>query len=286
MRFRRCFFFCSLVIGGLFLIEPSAQAGAWLAPRQGGIAIVTSSLAQSRKIYDARGRAVPSPSYRTGGAQLYLEYGVTDSLTLVGEANYMDFVGAADPAVNIYAAVEAARARLPVLQRPAQGPAYAGLGLGAGGVRFPLARGADYVVSFQASARGASPAARRFLDMRAPAQLDARVLHGRAFRFAGLDGFFDAQIGLRTGGQNGVEARLDLTAGLWIAPALMAMVQSFSAFTPRGGTAGSVGMQRFQASAVYEMTPRIAVQIGASGVLAGVNAPSERGGFAALWWRY
>lgn len=273
-------------LGELFLIEPSARAGAWLAPKRGGIVIVTSSLAHSRKIYDARGRAVPSPPYRTGGAQLYLEYGATDWLTFVGEANYMDFAGAADPAVNIYAAVEAAKARLPVVPRPAQSPAFAGLGLAAGGMRVPLARGADYVVSFQASARGASPAARRFLDMRAPAQLDARLLHGRSFRFQGLDGFFDTQIGLRTGGQNGVEARLDLTAGVWVTPALMAMAQSFSAFTPRGGAAGSVGMQRFQGSAVYEVTPRVALQIGASGVLAGVNAPSERGGFAALWWRY
>lgn len=273
-------------IAALLLWATSAEAGAWLAPANGGLAILTTNFAEARKVYDRQGRAVASPPYRVGVAQIYLEHGVADWLTMVGEGNYMDFAGAGDPAVNIYAAIEAAKARLPVVAGPVRGPQYAGLGLGAIGARVPLRRNGEYVVSFQASARGASPAARRFLDMRAPVQADARVLYGRPFRLAGLDGFLDVQLGCRTGGQNGVEARLDLTAGVRPTSALTLMAQTFSAFTPRGGPAGGVGMQRFQVSAVYDITARMSLQVGANGVIAGVNAPSERGGFAGLWWRY
>jgi hypothetical protein len=276
----------ALGFAALFASTLPARAGAWLMPADGGLAILTATVAEARKVYDPRGRVVPSPPYRVGVAQLYLEHGVTDWLTLVGEGNYMDFTGSGDPTVNIYAAVEAAKARLPVVATPVRGPRYEGLGLGAIGARLPLWRTAHYVLTFQVGARGASPAARRFLDMREPVQADARVLYGRPVRCLGLDGFVDVQLGGRTGGQNGVEARLDLTVGLRPTPALTLMAQSFSAFTPRGGPAGGVGMQRFQVSAVYDLTPAIAVQVGANGVIAGVNAPSERGGFAGVWWRY
>ncbi|MGJ0559682.1 MAG: hypothetical protein ACR651_11065, partial [Methylocystis sp.] len=166
------------------------------------------------------------------------------------------------------------------------GARYEGLGLGAFGARALLFTWGGYIVSLQAGLRAASPAARRFLDMRDPVQADLRLLVGRPFELFGFPGFVDAQLGYRSRGQNGDEIRADLTAGLRPLPAILLLAQSFSGFAPRGGPAGVVAAQKFQLSAVYDMTASLSLQIGAIAALGGVNSPAERGLISAVWWRY
>lgn len=264
----------------------SAYAGAWLMPAGNGQAIVTTTFADARKAYDANGRLIQTPSYRKFETRVYVEHGLLDWLTIVAEGGYMNFHGAAGPYDHLNLLVEEAKAGLPLSLQGPSGARYDGLGLGALGARTLLFTWGDYIVSLQAGVRAASPAARRFLDMRDPVQADLRLLVGRPFEFFGFPAFVDAQLGYRSRGQNGDEIRADLTAGLRPLPPILLLAQSFSGFAPRGGPAGVVAAQKFQLSAVYDMTASLSLQIGAIAALGGVNSPAERGLISAVWWRY
>ncbi|MDP3554460.1 MAG: hypothetical protein Q8R99_10840 [Methylocystis sp.] len=255
-------------------------------PAGNGQAIVTTTFADARKAYDANGRLIQTPSYRKFETRVYVEHGLLDWLTIVAEGGYMNFHGAAGPYDHLNLLVEEAKAGLPLSLQGPSGARYAGLGLGALGARTLLFTWGDYIVSLQAGVRAASPAARRFLDMRDPVQADLRLLVGRPFEFFGFPAFVDAQLGYRSRGQNGDEIRADLTAGLRPLPPILLLAQSFSGFAPRGGPAGVVAAQKFQLSAVYDMTASLSLQIGAIAALGGVNSPAERGLISAVWWRY
>ena len=275
-----------IIVAVAFFTPAGARAGAWLWPEHHGLAILTTTFADARKAYDNDGRLVATPPYQRFETRIYLEHGVTDGLTFVGEGSAMDFSGAADRSNDLARSIAQAKAGLPIDGAATPGPQYRGLGLGAAGLRLGLGTFGDYVVSAQASARAASSQARRFLDMRQTVTADARLLIGRSFQIWDMPGFFDGQIGYRSGGQNGPEARLDLTAGVRpVAQALM-LAQSFSAIAPRGGVAPVMAAQRFQLSAVYDVTSSVSVQIGGVIAILGVNSPAERGVFSALWWRY
>jgi hypothetical protein len=264
----------------------AVYAGAWLMPQGGGQAILTTTFADARKAYDANGRLIETPSYRKFETRVYVEHGVLDWLTVVAEGGYMNFRGGAGPYDHLNLLVEEAKAGLPLSLQGPPGARFEGLGLGAFGARALLLTWGDYIVSLQAGVRAASPAARRFLDMRDAVQGDVRLLVGRPFELFGLPGFIDAQLGYRSRGQNGDEIRADFTAGLRPLPPILLLAQSYSGFAPRGGPAGVFAAQKFQLSAVYDMTASVSLQIGAIAAIGGVNSPAERGLISALWWRY
>lgn len=263
-----------------------AVAGAWLYPAGKGQLILATSFAGARNAYGPNGRLVATPPYRKLEARAYLEHGLTDWLTLVAEGSAMHFRAAPAPYDRAELLIAEAKAGLPLYAPPAAASAYQGLGLGAAGARLKLLESGDYVFSVEGSLRTASREARRFIDMREGVQVDARLLMGRQYSLFGLPGFLDAQIGFRSAGQNGGEMRLDLTAGLRPFEGVTLMGQSFSAAAPRVARSGAVTEQKFQLSAVYEVTPSLLVQFGGVAALGGVNAPAERGIISALWWRY
>lgn len=263
----------------------SAVAGAWLYPEGAGQVILTTLFAGARNAYGPDGRLVATPPYQKLETRAYLEHGVTDWLTFLAEGGGMRFRGAPILYDPLELLIAQAKAGLPYyLPAPARMD-YQGLGLGAAGARLRLLKGDDWVLSIEGSLRAASREAQRFLDMRSVPQVDARLLMGRSFSFLGMDGFTDAQLGYRSGGQNGDEIRIDMTAGIRPFERITLMAQSFSAVAPRG-RASRVTEQKFQLSAVFEATPAISVQFGGVAALGGVNAPAERGLMSAIWWRY
>lgn len=250
-----------------------AHAGAWLYPEGHGQTIVTMEWAQAQNVYGVSGRLVPTRPYRKFETRLYNEYGVTDWLTVLTQASGMSFSSAAEPLspFNLTLAPEAQ---------------YRGLGLGAFGARLHLASLGDTEFSVETSLRGASSAARRYLDMRDAPQIDARLLMGRTFDLFGFDGFTDTQVGFRTRGQYGDEIRIDATAGFRPFDSLAVMAQSFSALAAWSGPNAKVTEQKIVLSAVYDATSEASVQVGWERAIGGINAPAERGLFAAFWWRY
>ncbi len=261
-----------------------ARAGAWLFPQGHGQVILATTFAEARKAFDATGRLVTTPAYRKIQTEAYLEHSLTDWLAVVAQDSAMQFHGAASPTEYLDLLISEAMAGLPLSIRGPPGAQYQGLGLGALGARLRLFTHGDYVFSAEATMRAASSNARRFLDMRDATQIDARLLMGRAFRFLGVAGFADTQIGYRSRGQNGDELRTDVTLGLQPLARLTLMAQSFSALAPRG--APRLAQQKLQASAVVEAAPSVFVQVGVTAALSGANSPAERGIVGAVWWRY
>lgn len=267
LRWSLCAVLCVLVV------PKRAEAGAWLYPEGHGQVIVTTEFAQARDVYGAGGQLVPTRPYRKFETRVYAEHGVTDWLTLIAQGSGMKFSGAAEPTDLLD----------PFRPPPAQ---YRGLGLGALGARLHLASLGDSEVSVETSVRGASSEARRFLDMRDAPQFDARLLMGRMFDFFGFDGFVDTQVGYRTRGQYGDEFRIDVTVGLRPFESLSLMAQNFSALAAWSGPQAKVTEQKVVLSAVYDATDLASVQVGWEKAIGGINAPAERGVFAAVWWRY
>ena len=142
------------------------------------------------------------------------------------------------------------------------------------------------VLSLQASLRTATPSARKFLDMKDRFQQDARLQLALPIQAYGFPGFGEAQIGYRSAGQSGGEIRADFTGGVRPFDSLLLLAQSFTIFAP--GVFGSTLTlsQKFQLSAVYDVTPKISVQIGALAAVRGVNDSAERGVVSALWYRF
>jgi hypothetical protein len=275
-----------LVCCALLFVVRQAQAGAWLYPAGKGQLITTMGFARAHNAYDASGRIVSTQPYRKLEARASLEHGLTDWLTLVSEGDAMSFRGAPVPYDVIELLIAEAKAGLPLYAPPLQAVTYEGLGLGAAGARLRLLEAGDYVLSVEGRLRAASPQARRFLDMRGPVQVDARLLMGRSFSLFGFSGFLDGQLGFRSQGQNGNEIRVDLTAGLRPFESLLLLAQSFTAVAPGARATTALSQQKFQLSAVYDVSSSFSVQLGGVAAPAGANAPVERGLITAVWWRY
>ncbi len=247
-----------------------ARAGALLLPEGQGQLIVTTTFADARNAYDSSGRLIKTPSYRKFEVAGYVEYGAADWLTVVGQGGAMDFHGSnATPSVL-----------------PSPTPDYRGLGIGSIGARTRLGEWGGFYFSLEASVRGASHAAETYLDMRDAVQFDARLQMFHALDFWGLPGFLDAQLGYRTRGQNGDEARGDLTLGVRPRPDVMVMAQSFTAISPWPGAANHVAAQKFQLSGVYDLNKTFSLQLGLVLAPFGVNSPAERGVTSAVWARF
>ncbi len=108
-----------VVIFAALCAEPAA-AGALLMDEGAGEIIVTSTFADANKAYDRHGHLIRTPSYGKFEAAGYVEYGVTNWLTVVAEGSAFDFNGSA----TAYAFEPA--------------PHYAGAGLGSLGGRIRL----------------------------------------------------------------------------------------------------------------------------------------------------
>ncbi len=258
-----------LVAAALFAACP-AFAGALLLPEGEGQLIATTTFADASKAYDAQGRLITTPSYRKFEARSYLEYGAADWVTLVAEGEAMDFRGSS---AQPWSAAEPS-------------PQYRGLGLGAIGGRLRLFEIGAVYFSLEGSLRAASRTAQTFLDMKAGAQVDLRVQAFRALEFWGFPGFLDAQLGYRTRGQNGDEARVDLTWGLRARENVMVLAQSFTAISPWPGGANGFAAQKFQLSGVYDLNRTFSVQLGICVAPVGFNSPAERAIVSALWARF
>ena len=100
-----------------------------------------------------------------------------------------------------------------------------------------------------------------------------------------MPGFLDAQLGYRTRGQNGDEARADLTLGVHPRPDVLMMAQSFTAISPWPGAASHSPRER-PLSGVYDLNKFFSLQLGLVLAPFGVNSPAERGVTSAIWARF
>lgn len=256
------------VFGGAALAigsDPSF-AGAWLMPPGAGQIIASTAFSESTRAFNAQGQLIPVPSYRKFELGTYIEYGVTDWLTLVASPAY-DRIRAPPPAVS-----------------------YNGIGESEIGARLGVFRSDEAVASFQASLRtpGASLA-----DTLGPFQprramsIELRGMAGRNIEVATMPGFVEAEAAYRFYGEGQPgEWRFDITLGLRPTPRALFLLQSFASLSNESGRYLQTSWIKLQPSLVYELSPQWAAQVGGFFTIAGINAGREFGPLAALWYRF
>lgn len=242
-------------------------AGAWTLPEGTGQMIVTGLVSSADSVFDARSDIAGRPDFEKGTASLLLEYGLTDSLTLVGSG---EFGSERDGDL------------------PAARPAIFDAALGA---RLNLLEANGIVLSGQLSARleraqAVGDEGFAGLDWTAP-QIEPRLLAGYGFRLGGYPAFVDTQAGYRFAvGEGPDEIRLDVTFGIRPWEHVLLLAQGFSTVA-RGGDAGSpYAFHKAQGSLVYDLNDRWSLQAGAFATVAGHNALRERGLISAVWYRF
>lgn len=242
----------------------AAEAGAFLQKPDEGILIMGGAFTDAVRAYDALGRLVPVAPWRKFELTTYAEYGITDWLT-----------GIASPSLFMF-------------RQDPPGHNQGATGVAEAGARARILEWGDSILSGQVIVRAplAGASARPFVDTTRFVQIDARAAWGHGFELWGFRGFSDIQVGFRSNGNFGHEARIDSTVGVWAFEPLLLLFQSFTAATP-----GRIGQslylsEKVQVSAVYWITPKVGVQLGGILGLRGINADAERGGFSALWVRF
>ena len=176
-----------------------------MPPGEGQV-IADTFFSDSTYAFDANGHLIRVPSYQKLELGTYLEYGLTNWLTLVALPSYDR------------------------IHNPPPGQSYNGLGESEIAARVGLYRTDTSVLSFEAGLRSPGDS---FADSLGPfevhraASLDLRGLAGRNVVVAGMEGFVDAQGAYRfyAGNQPG-EWRIDLTMGLRPWPRLLVLMQS------------------------------------------------------------
>lgn len=236
-----------------------------MPPGEGQI-IAYAAFSGSTRAFDANGHLIAVPAYKKFELGTYIEYGLTNWLTLVASPSYDR------------------------IRNPPPGRSYNGPGEIEVAARVGLFRTDSSVLSFQAGLRtpGAS-----FADSLGPfgvrraASLDLRGMAGRNVVILGMEGFAEAQGAYRiyAAGQPG-EWRIDLTLGLRPLPRLLAMLQSFTSIANGTSHFGHTSWTKLQPSAVYAIAPNWSVQIGGFITVAGINAGREMGPLAGVWYRF
>jgi protein XagA len=263
-----CFPFARIAAAG-FLVGVGAKAafgGAWLLPQGDGQIIADMFFSDSTRAFDAQGHLIPVPSYQKFELGTYIEYGLTNWLTLVASPSYDR------------------------IENPPPGQSYNGLGESEIAARVGLYHSDTRVLSFQAGMRSPGFSFADSLgpfEVRRAASLDVRGLVGRNVVVATMEGFVEAQAGYRfyAAGQPG-EWRIDLTMGLRPWPRCLVMLQSFTSIENGSLQFGHVSWTKLQPSIVYDITPQWSAQIGGFITVTGINAGRELGPMAAVWYRF
>jgi hypothetical protein len=254
---------------GLCLLAPSRLwAGAWTLDAGSGQVFAGGLISTSSEIFDASRQLQPIPRYNKLEGEAFLEYGVTDRFTLM--------VGPGLQHIDIAAPVSAERT---------------GLGYTELGGRYRLLLADSWVASGQVLVRvpgtfdNSNPAAIGFTDV----QTDVRALLGRTFSVGKMPAFIDLELAQRfRGGGAPDELRADATFGIRPAPRWLLLAQSFNVISEGAGSWGfpSYDYYKLQLSAVYELTPSMALQVGGFTAYMGRNALQENGLVLGGWFKF
>ena len=233
-----------------------AFGGAWTLPQGSGQLIET--------LYGWTGFGPPwggnpAVSQSRIDAQTYVQYGLTDSLTIFGQTA-LEYYALGEPTPDVYNGLD-----------------YSDVGL-----RARLWSTGEWVFSGEATAF--IPGAR---DSKAPAEEgntgaagEARANVGRNFTLGSTPGFIDAEFGyrLRTAGPPD-EWHGDLTVGFKFTPRLMLMMQDFTTVSAvsTDPTFSEWRQSVVEASLVYALDDKWSVQLGVFSTVWTVKTNSQHG---------
>jgi hypothetical protein len=250
------------VLAAVAAAPAAALAGAWTEPPGSGLLIET--------LYGWTGYGPPwggNPAVQQSRAeaQTYVEYGVTDRLTIFGQASLEHYALGA-PTSNVYNGLD-----------------YSDVGLTA-----KLWSTGEWVFSGEATvfAPGAHDASKPAQEGNTGGAGEGRLLAGGNFNLGSTPGFVDAELGyrLRTAGPPD-EWHGDLTVGFKFTPRVMVMLQDFTTVSAASTnhTFPAWRSSVIEASLVYALDEKWSVQIGAVTTVWTVKTNSQHGVAVAVW---
>ena len=259
----RCRIAALAALALLPLSPGAAEAGAWTQPKGEGLGIVTGLYTEAARAFDGDGKSARIRDAGKAALFGYLEYGVRDWLTAVAETELKSF--SADGPLRL----DETR-----------------FGSQAAGARVRLWQGGRSVVSAELLGR-VEGGQEDFFSIERGGAVDLRLLAGTSFDVGAWSSFADGGATYRPQfGKDSDLYRFDLTLGTRPSPKVLLLAQSFNEMEMGEGFAVSRREHKAELSLVYDLTPAIAVQVGALATVAGENALAERGVITALWFRF
>jgi|TARA_R110002096_G_scaffold23867_1_gene75693 hypothetical protein len=247
----------------------SALAGAWPQPKGETEVIISVTQALAHRTFDQTGNAVSRGRFKKVEIQVYVEHGLTDRVTLVGEvARSTDKTEAFD---RQFTDTEFRRVEL--------------------GARAHLFTWDETLYSLDAlailntSSAGDDPAASQSGDM----DYEVAVSTGAPVMFMGLFGFSAQRFAYRyRPGIRPAVASADATLGLNWGPDWMTLLKSNTEYsigrTP--SPQGHYWSSKAELSVVHRLQPGFAVEVGTFRTFVGRNVLKETGLKLAFWYDF
>ena len=245
----------------------AAQAGAWLQDKGHWQIIASFEASRANGGFDAQGHLDPTIKFDKLYMKCLVEYGWSDRMTIFAAPQYVlatSRPGAAQPITSLNDGAIEIGARLRLFHTFG-------------------------VASFESSYTSAGPS-----DLSNSRRLDSaqvsefRLLYGTNYRLLGRDGFLDLEAAERfVSRPRPDETVLDATAGLWLNPKTLLMVQSFNTVSGANAMPPDTffSSNKIEVSMVLRLSERWSLQLGSFVVPAGRNALMEQGVVAAFWAR-
>jgi protein XagA len=261
--------YVAFVLAALSL-PSTAWASAWTLPEGTGQWLATLDASTATEFWDKNSVLASTPRYNKIDADVLVEYGITDRLTVLIDPGLQH--------IDIAPPVSAQRTGLDYTEF---------------GARYAFFQVPTWVVSAQATVRipgtfdTSNPAAIGYTDV----ESDVRLLVGHTFDIGTMASFFDIEVAerVRTAGLPS-EFRVDATLGTYVAPRWLLLLQGFNVVSEGAGnvdyTGGSYDYEKVQLSAVYALTPTWSLQGGGYVTYAGRNALEENGLIFGVWHRF
>ncbi len=251
-------------------VATTAFAGAWNQRAGEGQVISTSSWATASQIFDDDFNAVSLRGFTKTETRLYIEQGVTDWLTLVGNTGFqtLNFIdGDSQFDFNGLDDIEL-------------------------GAQIKLHAKKDLATAIRLSYIFDSALENQAVDvLRGGDQIELRGLIGQSRETPLGDFFYDAQFALRSealSDLDGIQAAL--TLGYKPKERWLFMIQSFANFSDNENVDGFEVPEQFQLntqiSAGHQYKPGRYLQIGVGQTVFGQNIVKERSVFIGLWTEY
>lgn len=241
-------------------VATAASAGAWPQEKGHGLLILKAEDEQADDGYSPGRDRVAIPHLRDDYLTLYGEYGLTSSLTLQGKASYTD---GEDQFVK-----------------------YSGRGPIELGLKWTAFQRGRTVVSFYAGAiaNGVGRNAEYARPDQGATDAEIRALLGQSWKWRGHEAFADVELArLFRGGGLADETRLDATAGAWLTPKWLVLVQSYAG-EAKGQTYDSQWLKL--EGGVVRQFGRWSLQAGWRGVVWGKETPISSGPVLGVWRRF
>lgn len=261
---------CIIVLGYFLSLSGQAQAGAWNQRAGEGQVISTSFWSNAGEIFDDDYDAVPLRGFTKVESRLYIEHGVTDWLTLVGNGGFQtlnfrdgdsrfDFDGLDDTELGLQFKLHASEGLSTALR-------------------------ASYIIDSRLDNRAVDV-------LRGGNQYELRGLIGQSRETLLGDVFYDAQIAARTESFSGLDgAQAAITLGLKPTHRWLVMSQSYLNFSNDDKIDGFDVPEQTQLTSTLSIArqykPGRYIQIGVGQTLFGQNIVKERSFFIGLWTEY